>query len=221
MADAAKSARPAPEEQEITRKRLLNAAGDVFGRVGFEQATVREICHVAGANIAAIKYHFGGKYQLYEAVFAYWFDAAIAKYPVDMGQADARTDKQKLRAFIYMMLCRLLAPGKPDWHGRLIAREMVEPTGVFEAAIKNTIRPALGQLVPIVQAIVGELPKMTFERAMHSVISQIVFYQHARPVLEKVFPHHVNQPDIDQLADHIADFSYAGLRQLRVKGGQP
>lgn len=205
---------------EVTRRRLLNAAGEVFGRVGFERATVREICQAAGANIASIKYHFGGKFQLYEAVFGFWFDAAIEKFPVDLGQAEARNDRQRLRAFIYMLLSRLMAPGKPAWHGKIIAREMAEPTGVFETAIKSTIRPVVAQLHPIILAVCGELPKTTLERAMLSVIAQCVFYQHGRPVLERVFPHHVTHPDLDALADHITEFSYAGLRALREKGGR-
>lgn len=221
MAEQAKMSKGNDYEQEATRKRLLNAAGEVFGRVGYERATVREICEAAGTNIASIKYHFGGKFGLYEAVFGFWFEHAVQKYPVDMGQAEAKTDKQRLRAFILMMLSRLMGPGKPAWHGKIIAREMAEPTGVFETAIKSTIRPVFGQLIPIIQNICGELPKMKFERAMLSVIAQCVFYQHGRPVLERVFPAHVTDPDLDELADHIAEFSYAGLRALREKEGRP
>ena len=220
MADAAKMSNSNDYEQEATRKRLLNAAGEVFGRVGYERATVREICQAAGANIASIKYHFGGKFQLYEAVFGFWFEAAIEQFPVDMGQADARTDKQRLRAFVFMILSRLISPGKPAWHGRHIAREMAEPTGVFETAVKNTIRPVLGQLVAILQSICGDLPKVKFERALLSIVAQCVFYQHGRPVLERVFPAHVTHPDLDELADHITEFSYAGLRALREKEGR-
>lgn len=202
-------------EREATRKRLLSAAGEVFGRVGFEKATVRDICLAADTNVASVKYHFGGKYQLYEAVFAFWFEAAIAKYPTDLGQAEARNDKQRLRAFFYMMLSRLIGPGKPAWHGKLIAREMADPTGIFDAAIKTAIRPTLMQLTAIVQSITGELSKVKLERAVLGVVAQCVFYQHARPVLERVFPHHITNPDIDAMADQLAEFSYAGLRALR------
>src|SRR3954451_22724831 len=42
-----------------TRQRLLEVAGEVFAEQGFKNATVREICKRAEANVAAINYHFG------------------------------------------------------------------------------------------------------------------------------------------------------------------
>ena len=57
-------------EQE-TRNRLLNAAGEVFAEKGFKSATVRAICDRAGANIAAVNYHFGDKEHLYSEVLRF------------------------------------------------------------------------------------------------------------------------------------------------------
>src|SRR5258708_579996 len=51
-----------------TRALLIDAALDVFGRLGYEGASTRMIAKAAGANLAAIVYHFGGKEALYLAV---------------------------------------------------------------------------------------------------------------------------------------------------------
>ena len=51
-----------------TRLQLIEAAGEVFAEMGFQNATVREICRRAGANVAAVNYHFQSKEALLDAV---------------------------------------------------------------------------------------------------------------------------------------------------------
>ncbi len=50
------------------RERLIESAGPIFARLGYEGATVTQICTEAGCNIAAINYHFGDKASLYREV---------------------------------------------------------------------------------------------------------------------------------------------------------
>ena len=47
-----------------TRSALLRAATFVFADRGFDAATLREVTRVAGANIAAVNYHFRSKDEL-------------------------------------------------------------------------------------------------------------------------------------------------------------
>ncbi len=52
-----------------TREALLDAAADLFSERGYQGVGIREIVDRAQANIAAIKYYFGSKSDLYvEAV---------------------------------------------------------------------------------------------------------------------------------------------------------
>src|SRR5579862_7359672 len=100
----AKAGGPAP-----TRGQLLEAAGAVFAEVGFHSATIREICQRAGANIAAVNYHFGDKQALYSAVLAETFHASLQKYPADMGLSAGATVEQRLHAFIRSFLLRIFS----------------------------------------------------------------------------------------------------------------
>ena len=68
-----------------TRQALIEAGGAVFAEVGFHNATVREICRRAGANGAAVNYHFEDKAALYREVLAYYQARALQKFPLDMG----------------------------------------------------------------------------------------------------------------------------------------
>jgi AcrR family transcriptional regulator len=51
-----------------TKTELLGAARQLFAEKGFRGTTVRAIANRAGANIAAVTYHFGSKEKLYHAV---------------------------------------------------------------------------------------------------------------------------------------------------------
>ena len=70
---------------EDTKKRLIEAAGEVFARNGFRASTVRQICKRARANIGSVNYHFRDKKGLYAATFAYTRQLAFSKYPPDLG----------------------------------------------------------------------------------------------------------------------------------------
>ncbi|MGO4182307.1 TetR/AcrR family transcriptional regulator [Paenibacillus sp. TAF43_2] len=53
--------------------RILSAAKKLFAENGFDKTTVRQICEEAGANVALVSYHFGGKENMFYALFDYYF----------------------------------------------------------------------------------------------------------------------------------------------------
>lgn len=53
--------------------RILLAAKKLFAQYGFEKTTVRQICEEAGANVALVSYHFGGKENMFGAIFESFF----------------------------------------------------------------------------------------------------------------------------------------------------
>ncbi|MEL7062020.1 MAG: TetR family transcriptional regulator, partial [Acidobacteriota bacterium] len=61
---------PETSDSADTKERLLAAGAKVFAELGFDDATVRQICAVAGANPAAVNYHFGDKQRFYAEVLA-------------------------------------------------------------------------------------------------------------------------------------------------------
>jgi AcrR family transcriptional regulator len=199
-----------------TRERLITVAGEMFAETGFEQTSVRDVCARANANVAAVNYHFGSKFGLYEAAIGYWLERENLERQAAIAQVATMADPEEaLRAFIAAFIARLLDRERPRWHARLVAREMANPTAALDAMVARTVRPTLGQLRSIIARIVGhDCPKATVERAMLSIIAQCVFYMHCRPIIERVFPDHANQPDLAALTQHLGDFSVAGVRAI-------
>ncbi len=199
-----------------TKLRLLGAAGEVFAERGFRDATVREICERAEANIAAVNYYFGDKEGLYREVLNHWAELSRQKYPPDLGLRGDATAEERLNAFIRSFLFRILDKSQPGWHGKLMVREMTQPTEALNDLIDEVYRPLTERL----DAIVGELLGLAastekIRQCTRSVLGQCAYYRHARPVIQRMTPDQRFEPDdIEQLAKHITAFSLAGIRQI-------
>lgn len=53
--------------------KILHAAKKLFAENGFDGTSVRQICEEAGANVALVSYHFGGKENVFAALFENFF----------------------------------------------------------------------------------------------------------------------------------------------------
>src|SRR3954466_14699362 len=54
---------------QATRATLLAAARDVFAESGFAEANIADVVGRAGASVGSLYHHFGGKADLYLALF--------------------------------------------------------------------------------------------------------------------------------------------------------
>ncbi len=204
---------PAHDE---TRRQLLEAAGEVFAEAGFRNATVREICRRAGANVAAVNYHFGDKETLYAEVLRHSQQKAFEKYPPLMGVAADAPPEEKLRAFIQSFLLRIFDNGSTTRFGKMMSREMVEPTEALDSLLKERIRPLADQLRGLVAEILRRsLHDEKVRLCCFSIVSQCVFFHHCRTMISRLFPEQrLDAAAVEQLADHIARFSLAAMRHL-------
>jgi len=71
---------PGAHDPDI-RNKILLAAKTLFAKQGFEGTTVRQVCDAAGANVALVSYHFGGKENLFKALFDEFFPNETAVEP--------------------------------------------------------------------------------------------------------------------------------------------
>jgi AcrR family transcriptional regulator len=198
------------------RDRILEAAGETFAEYGYRGATVRRICERAGVNIAAINYYFGGKERLYSEVLKHWSEYALKKYPLLLGLGEEARAEEQLKAFVRSLLFRLLDKGKPAWFGKLMAREMTEPTRAFERLVKEIVRPRDRILASIVQRMVGTpVSEERIRLCCASILGQCIYYYDARAIMMKLYRRDVSKVDeIERIADHIVQFSLLGLEHF-------
>ena len=210
-----------------TVRLLLAAAAHEFAKHGFAAARIRDIVDAAGANLAAINYHFGGKQGLYEATVSMLLRRANDDLPSDSLQSRIIAPEERLHAFARVMLVRYLGSETPSATSRIVAHELLDPTPAIESILHEATGPQWARLREIVAELLG--PRATEEDvalASLSVAGQWLFFLYGRRMLEHQIPIIARAPDlVDKLADHITAFSIAAIgarrRQLEGESGAP
>lgn len=208
-------------ESETTKHRLLEAAGQVFAAKGFEAGTVREICAAARVNLAAVNYHFGDKQRLYIEAVKRAHACRIENTPLP--QWNPQTPPAvKLHEMIRTLLTRMLSGG-PGWQATLMLRELAQPTAACEEIAGQYIRPHFEILLGIVAELVGGKPSLEERhRIAFSIVGQCLFYHLAAPIVRLLVPpEEFATYEPSRLADHIAQFSLAGLQAAGAQREAP
>ena len=208
--------------QAATRRQLLSAAAGVFAERGFRDATVREICRKAGANVAAISYHFGDKEALYSAVLRETAPPPAGGPNAPGNAADATLSaEERFARYIRNFLFQIAEDGPDCLHSRIMAREMIEPTRALDHLVNDFIRPQHQWFQGLIREITG--PGFTVAEIRliaNSAISQVLFYKHCGTVIERLHGSALLTPArLEMLADHITAFSLAAIQTLALQRG--
>lgn len=204
-----------------TRARLLDAAAEIFSEAGYYQAKIRRICARAGTNIALVNYHFGGKMGLYTEVL---------RQSVRTGHADAirnaldqsGSPEDILRSIVRARMRGMATGDLADRQFRIFIHELAHPTPAMARVVDDVVRPIYDRVLELVGGMIGCAPDDEKTRlCAYSVMGQMMLYALARPVLKRLWPGLKMTPEqLDRIADHIGEFSLAGLRDMRPKPRQ-
>jgi AcrR family transcriptional regulator len=197
------------------RERIVDAAGEMFGRHGFHGTTIRQITKHAGVNVAAVNYHFRDKDELYLRVLREAKNCTRLMPPAAFDGAPS----DQLRGFIFSLVGQMLDPARPAWHVQVITQEMMRPTPALDVLVREMTEPVFHHLRQAVGAVVGrKLPRAQLDLITSSILGQCLFYVRSRPMIARVAPELSRGPDrIERIAEHIATFSLAGLCHLYGK----
>ncbi|MFE9603522.1 TetR/AcrR family transcriptional regulator [Streptomyces hokutonensis] len=143
------------EAGQRTRDGLQSAALELLAQRGQEGVTLREITDRAGANVAAVSYHFGSLKALCDAAIEHaleqYLDAQMAA--ID-SLGPAATLDEVAAAFAGPMMRAFAAGGQDLAVMRTVARIGIEPpqgwerlTGKFEKSRRDVLR-VLGPNIP-------------------------------------------------------------------------
>lgn len=180
---------------EATRSRLIDAALDAFGRYGFDGTSTREIARLAGTNLAAIPYHFGGKEGLHIAVARHIAEEVKGRLGDVVDQAEAALqqgaiDRARARVILHALLDNGAAMilGHPEavrW-APFIMREQMQPSPAFDALYDGFMGRAhvvATQLFALATGRQAEAPE-TIVRVF-GLFGQMVVFRMGRAIVER------------------------------------
>jgi AcrR family transcriptional regulator len=186
-----RKARKPQERTAVTRDLLLNAAEQVFARVGYEKAQVDAVAESAGFSKGALYAHFKSKEELFLALYEKKQASYLAKLRHALETAPTREEKIAAFRSFYIDL-----PKDKDWaliglEVKLLARRQPEiseklhridervgdsPDRAFIQLFGNSARAAGEALGGIFSALVLEAnlePALLTERKMRAMLGTI------------------------------------------------
>jgi AcrR family transcriptional regulator len=134
-----------------TQQRILDAATEVFATRWFGAATMADVVAGSGASIGSIYHHFGGKNELFLAIFKQMANAVDSRIEAAMEQAgsEAGEDADPRRIFEIHVRAYLDAM----WENRRLARVLTSgdtPAG-FEVVRRNRMQAAFRSWMAVLE----------------------------------------------------------------------
>ena len=201
-----------------SRCRLLAAAGECFACKGYAGTTVRDITERAGCNVSAVNYHFGGKQNVYVALFEARL-AELTRHRIDALRALDDDGQTSLERVIETFAVAFLAPMSGGERGRetmlLLLREMVDGQLPVSLLAEHLVRPTLEALSDALNRAVPGLRPDTLALCCHSLVSQLVHVLHVQRLHERERTADLPRFELDRTVRHIVRFSVAGVRACR------
>lgn len=200
-----------------TKDRLIQAAAPIFAEKGYRDTTVAEICEAAGANIAAVNYHFGDKESLYDAVWRHAFEVTADKFPLFGKLPDNPTLEDYLYSYAHALMCRIFNDDEPGLFPKLLHLEMSNPTLALDRIGQEVLFPQKQFIGKEIHTFLEPLlTEDEIQLCIYSVVGQCAFYNFSRPLRERILSgKNMNEKEIEKLARHIARFSIGGLKEIQ------
>ena len=204
-----------------TRERLLEAAAELFAERGYNHVTVRDICRAAGANVAAVNYYFRDKLGLYREVLTSTISSLHEVFVSAHEGKPGGTAEERFSHYVRTFMGHAMSNGQASRAGKLMAREMADPSPAFDIIIEKMIRPNAARVAALVSELTGLPPDDP--RVMICVgCIQTQIGGFSSPVAARMTPGGCFTPEIiDFVAQQVVDFSLAGMRAIAQKAIGP
>lgn len=205
---------PQRADGEATRKRILEAAGELIATHGFAQTTNKMVAAQAGADTASINYHFGNRDGLYQAALIEAHRRIIDRADIERIATARIAARAKLKMLIEFFLASI--SGEDRWPVIVLFRELVAPSAHIQALRDVEVAPKLTMVLPILSEItsipIGEPELWLCVPSVGAPCLALLLVSHNLPFGEFF----IDLSREDQV-DHLYTFAIGGLEAMGEK----
>lgn len=198
-----------------TRAALLECAEELFLAHGFEAVSIRQLSEAAGANVAAVNYHFSGKTNLYREVLTRQLDEIVAdKLGLlrELSDELPTSDLEKvLKRYIRSYFDSMLASPDSDRLLQVVYREMGPDAIASDLVADRLVMPIHRAFQKMILKALPNLDEEYVSYCVSSIMGQVLHFIRSREVLREIRSTDQKQKFIDETVDHITQFSLRGL----------
>lgn len=204
--------RTSRSDGEHTKIRILDVAARLFAQHGYANTASKLICEEAGADLAAINYHFGSREALYKAVLIEGHKQLVSFEALSQLAQSEEPALIKLDRFIDAIVTRVL--DEQSWQSKVCAREILAPTVHFTSLVQEEVMPKFRLLEALISEITGfpigdpALARCTISIIAPCLMLAVIDRQQPSP-LQAVLQH-----DANALKAHFKLFARSGLAAI-------
>jgi AcrR family transcriptional regulator len=212
--DSTQTAEPtAPAD---TKTNLLDAAEHLFAHEGVDRASLRAITQAAGANLAAVHYHFGSKEALVREVLARRLSPLNKRRielldRVEAGPRDPAV-AEIVRAFVQPTLEMVQRERGGHAFARFICRTFSEPDESFHDMILDQFRGIVTRFSTALERALPDLPREELFWRFHFMVGSMVHTAGLGFLAHRLSDGLCNPADLDGLTTRLVGFLSAGLQ---------
>jgi len=195
-----------------TKLALIEAASILFANKGFEVVSVREITGLAKANVASVKYHFGSREGLIDAVVARMATPVNEERLSRLDELEERSVRTLLTAFFEPLFSQIQSsPLSEKLFVKLMGRVVGDRPYEFPEEVMGQFREVAGRYVP---AFMKACPSLSSEEVFwrihfsFGVLSNTLMHG---DLLQKISEGKVGDEELSITLNRVIDFCEAGF----------
>ncbi len=205
-----------------TRRRLLEAAEELFSQEGFERVSVRDITERASANVAAINYHFGSREGLVGQVMARYINPINEERLRLLDEIEARHGdsppplEEVMDAFVRPFATQVSRSELSErLFFKLMARVCGDQLAELPAEVERGFETMLARFRAAFRRCLPEVPEEELTWRIHFAVGAMLHSMAHWEMLNRFSQGAAGSPTTETILNRLIQFAVAGMNQGR------